>query len=210
MTTTLPGSTTPPQLPRRRGRGTLVVLALVVVLLGAGIAVAITSRGGSDTDRISILDGPDGTKPKTEAEKVEEAYRNFRLADRKASEIPDPTSPLLAAYATGPQLKAAVDAIEKLRRDGQATQQVPNSISRTTVKVVSVDGDKARVTECSVSDGIVVRADTRKPAFDYPPGFVTTSLFTAEMVRENGSWKAWSITREQRWEGVGGCAVGQS
>ena len=210
MTTTLPGATIPPQAPRRRAWGALVIAALVAILLAAGVAVALSSRGGSDSGRISALDGPDGTKPKTEVEKVEEAYRNFRLADRRASEIPDPSSPLLAVYSTGPQLKAAVDAIEKLRRDGQATQQVPNSIGRTTVKVLSVEGDKARLTECSVSDGIVVRVDTRKPAYEYPPGFATTSLFIADMVRENGSWKAWSITREQRWEGVAGCAVVQS
>ena len=79
MTTTLPGSTIPPQAPRRRARRALVVVALVAILLAAGVAVVVSSRGGSDSDRISTLDGPDGTKPKTEAEKVEEAYRNYWL-----------------------------------------------------------------------------------------------------------------------------------
>lgn len=210
MTTTLPGATTPPQAPRRRARGPLVMVALVAILLAAGAAVAVSSRGGSDSDRISALDGPDGTRPKTEAEKVEEAYRNYWDANLKAAEVPDPASPLLAVYATGSQLQAAVSDVQKLKQQGQAIRRVPNSVARSTVTVSSVLGDQARLTECAVDDAIVVRVDTGKPAFEYPPGFATTTLFSAEMVREQGSWKVASLKRDQRWDGVAGCAVGRS
>jgi hypothetical protein len=182
----------------------------VLVLLAGAVAVAVATRGGSDSSRISTLDGPDGTKPLTEAQKVEEAYRNYLKADDAAVAIPDPASPLLSVYSTGPQLKAAVDALEKLRRDGLAARSVPNSIARHTIKVLSIDGDKARLTECSVDDGIVVHADTGKPAYDYPPGSAATHLYTVDLVREAGNWKVSFINADQRWQGVAGCAVGQS
>ena len=210
MTTTLPGSTIPPQAPRPRSRGPLVIVALVAILFGAGVAVAVSSREGSDSDRISTLDGPDGTKPKTEAEKVEEAYRNYWDANFKAGEIPDPASPLLGVYATRTQLQAAASDLEKLRQQGLAGRAVPNSIARRQITVASVQGDTARLTDCAVDDSIIVRADSGKPAYDYPPGKASTTLFTAEMVREGGTWKVASLNRDKRWEGVAGCALGQS
>jgi len=184
------------------------VAVLAVLLIAGAIAGLVVRSSGSSGLNIRL--GADGPTPKTDAQLVEEAYRHYLDADRRASEIPDPSSPLLPVYATGPQLKAATDAIEKLRQQGQATRQIPNSMGRTVINIVSVDGDKATLTECSVDDGIVVRSDNGKPAFDYPPGSVATFLFTAQMIREGGSWKVASLKKEQRWQGVAGCAVGQS
>lgn len=210
MTTTLPGSTIPPQAPRRRGRRRVFAAALVLILIAIGAAVAVSSRGGSDSNQISTLDGPDGTKLKTEAEKVEEAYRNYWDANFKAGQIPDPSSPLLGVYATRTQLQAAVNDLEKLRQQGLAGRQVANSIARRQVSVISLQGETARLTDCAVDDSILVHASSGAPAYDYPPGKASTTLFSAEMVRENGTWKVASLNRDKRWEGVAGCAVGQS
>ncbi len=209
MTTTLSGPTNPSEAQRRRRKGPVLLLVLVVLVLGAGIAGLALARD-SGSNGLDIFGGPDGTKPKTEAQKVEEAYRNYWDANFKAGEIPDPSSPLFFAYATDQQARRAASDLEELRQQGLAGRQVANSISRRQVSVLAVQGDTAQLTDCAVDDSIVVQADTGEPAFEYTPGKASTTLFNAQMVRENGSWKVASLTRQQRWEGVGGCALGQS
>lgn len=192
---------------RRNRRGPRLMLALVVVLVGAGVTLWGMAARDPGAEGVGGSNVGEPSKPQAEAQKVEDAYRSYWAANLKAGEIPDPSSPLLAAYATGSVLEAAVSDLEKLRREGHAIRQVPNSVARSMVTVASVEGGKASLTDCSVADGIVVRTDTGNPAFDYPPGFATTTLFSADMVLESGTWKVASLTRAQRWDGVAGCAV---
>jgi hypothetical protein len=211
MPPTASQATSSPRDERRRRRGSVkVAVAVVVVLLGLGIGALVVVSGDHNSDDPGALGGPDGTKPKTEAEKVEEAYRNYWAANFKAGAIPDPSDPSLAAYATGQQLQAAVSDLEKLRRDGVATRTVAGSVARRQVTVSSVSGDRARLQDCAVDDSILVRADTGKPAFDYTGSPAATTLFSADLVKEHGAWKVEALRRDRRWEGIAGCAIGQS
>ena len=197
-----------PPPPGRRSRSSLLLaLVLAVLIAGAGAAVLVTRDSSTkSTEDVATQ----ARQPKTDEEKIVEAVKNYFRVDDEAFEGPDPNHPLYPVYAAGPQLQAAVDAARKAQQQNQATRKPANSVTNQKVTVSSVDGDRARIRVCSVDDGIIVHADTGKPAYDYPPGFAVTALMTGEMVREAGAWKVWSLKQEQRWEGVAGCAVGQA
>lgn len=192
-------------------RALLVALVLVVLFAGAG-AAALVTRGGSSKEPSEDV-ATQASQPKTDEEKIVEAVKNYYRVDFEAFEGPngpDPSHPLYPVYAAGPQLQAAVDAVKKAKEQGLAGRHPANSITNQKVTVTSIDGDRARIRVCAVDDGIIVRADSGKPAYDYPPGSAVTALMTGEMVREAGVWKVWSLKQDQRWQGVGGCAVGQA
>jgi hypothetical protein len=180
------------------------------VILAAALIGAFTFFGGDGGSNGTHIDTTPQPPPMADEQQVKDTVENYFAASDKAYAIPDPAYPLLEVYATGAQLDADVAAISKLKDQGQATQTPPNSIKEDRVTVLLVNGDRARVEVCSISDGIVVDANTRQPAYDYPPGSSSTTQFTADLVREFGTWKVSVLTREQRWEGVAGCAGGQA
>jgi len=200
-----------PPPPSGRSRPSLVLALVIVVLLaGAGAAVVVT-RGGSSPEPSE--DVVTQAEPRTDEEKIVEAVKNYYRVDDEAFEGahgPDPNHPLYPVYAAGPQLQTAVDAARKAKEQGLAGRRPANSVSNQKITVTSIEGDRARIKVCSVDDGIIVRVDTGKPAYDYPTGFAVTALLTGEMVREGGSWKVWSLKQDQRWEGIAGCDVGQA
>ncbi|MFN2505461.1 MAG: hypothetical protein ABR540_14750 [Acidimicrobiales bacterium] len=202
----------PPPPPGGRHTRLLVALLAVIVLAGAAVAGVLLTRDDSTSSTDEVI--ADGQRaPKTEEEKIVEAVKNYYRVDDEAFQEPggpNPNHPLYPVYAAGPQLQAAVDAAAKAKAEGIASRQPANSITEQRVTVVSIDGDRARIRVCSIDDGIIIRSDTGKPAYEYPPGYVVTALYTGEMVREGSAWKIWSLKREQRWEGVTGCAVGQA
>ena len=198
-----------PPPPRSDGRRYLVAGLVVLVLLAGAVAAVLVTRGNSSTSSSEDL-ATEARQPKTDEEKIIENVKNYFRAHDEALVGPDPNDPLLPVYATGTALQQAVDAVRKAQQQNLATRVPPNSITRQQVTVVSVNGERAQIRVCSVSDGYLVHADTGKPAYDYPPGFAVTGLWTGDMARESGTWKVSTITREQRWEGVAGCAVGQA
>jgi hypothetical protein len=201
----------PPPPPRRRGRGWVLVAILAVAgLIGAGVVAVVVAGdnpGPGPADDVVTEGRP---APKTEEQKIVEAVTNYFRVDDEAFEGPDPNHPLYPVYATGPAPQQAVDAVRKAQQQNIATRSPANSITEQRVTVLSINGDRAQISVCSIDDGQIVHADTGKPAYEYPPGHATTSLYAAEMAREGGTWKLWSLKREQRWEGVAGCAVGQA
>ena len=69
--------------------------------------------------------------------------------------------------------------------------------------MIEIDGDRAVVQECVVSDGVVVRRDTGEVVNDE----VNTHNVQAELTRVDGVWKVSSARLLQRFEGVAGCAL---
>lgn len=200
----------PPPPSGRSRRPLALALVIVVLLAGAGAAVMV-NRGDSSPEHSEDVAAQ--AQPKTDEEKIIEAVKNYYRVDFEAFEVPngpDPNYPLYPVYAAGPQLQAAVDAVRKAKEQGLAGRHPANSITNQRVTVTSIDGDRARIRVCAVDDGMIVRADTGKPAYDYPPSSAVTALMTGEMIREAGAWKVWSLKQEQRWQGVAGCAVGQA
>ena len=194
--------------PPGRGRRRSLLAALVVLVLIAGaVAAVLTTRDGRSTSSSEDL-ATEAQRPKTDEEKIVENVKNYFRVDNEAIEGPDPNHPLYPVYATGPALQQAVDAVRKAQQQNLAAVSPANSIAEERVTVVSVNGDRAQIRVCRIDDGEIVHADTRKPAYDYRPGHASTSLYVGEMTREAGTWKVWSLKREQRGEGVAGCALG--
>lgn len=198
-----------PPPPGGGGHRSLVAALVVLVLLAGAVAAVLVTRDGSSTSSSEEL-ATEAQRPKTDEEKIVENVKNYYRVDDEAFEGPDPNHPLYSVYAAGPQLQAAVDAARKAQQQNLAGRKPPNSITEQRVTVVSIEGDRARIRVCDIDDGQIVRADTGKPAYDYPPGFVVTALMTGEMIRESGTWKVWSLKQEQRWEGLAGCAIGHA
>lgn len=199
----------PPAPGRRHGRLLAAVLAVAVLVAGAIATVLLTREDPtSETADDVVTEGP--RTPKTEEEKIVEAVKGYYRVDDEAFQGPHPDDPRYSIYAAGPQLEAAVQAARRAKDQGLAGRIPANSRSEQRVTVLSIDGDRARIRICEIDDGIIVRADTGAPAYNYPPGFAVTALMSGEMVRESGAWKIWSLKQEQRWEGVAGCAVGQA
>ena len=202
----------PPDLqgppPSRSRRSLVVALVLAIVLMGAGVAVFLTRDSSPSASPQGV--SSQGTQPKTDEQKIVDAVKSYYKVDDEAFRGPDPDDPRYTLYATGPQLQAAVDAARKAKAQGLAGRKPANSITDQKVTVVSITGDQAQIRVCSVDDGYIVKADTGKPAYDYPPGFAVTALMSGQMVRDNGVWKLYTLKQDQRWDGVAGCAVGQA
>lgn len=202
--------TGPPQPPQHRGlrsRTALLIGASVIVLVA--ILVVVTSLVDEPGRLPAEIDTSPQSAPKTEEQKVVESVEGLFKARDDAGAIPDPGYPLLAVYATGALLQADVGDVQRLKDKGLAVELPANSITEERVKVVAINGDLAQVEVCSIDDSIIVHAGSREPAYEYPPGFAVTHLYALEMVRQFDSWKVAGLTRQQRWEGVAGCAVGQ-
>lgn len=199
----------PPSPPGRGVRSrTALLIGLAVVVLAAVVVGTIAFTGGSD--EVPDLGPIDRSAPPptlSEEQKVTDALQKFFQYRDQAGAIPDPTFPLLSVHATGAELRSDVAAIQELKDQGLAAQRPPNTISEDRVTDVVIEGDKARATVCSISDGIVIHVDTGKPANDYPPNFAVTQLSKPELVREFGTWKVEFLNPGERWEGVAGCAV---
>ena len=198
-----------PPPPGRGRRRSLVAALVVLVLLAGAVAAVLVTRDNSSTSSSEDL-ATEAQRPKTDEEKIVENVKNYFRVDNEALEGPDPKHPLYPVYATGPALQQAVDAVRKAQQQNLAGRSPVNSIAEQRVSVVSINGERAQFKVCTIEDGYLVHADTGKPAYEYPPGFAVTGLWVGEVVREGGTWKVWSLKREQRWEGVAGCALGQA
>lgn len=198
-----------PPPPGRDGRRYLVAAMVVLVLLAGTVSVLLVTQDDSSTSPSEEM-ASESQRPKSDEEKIVENVKNYFRAHNEALVGPDPNDPLLPVYATGPALQQAVDAVRKAHQQNLAAISPPNSVTEQRVTVMSISGDRAQIRVCAIEDGEIVHADTRKPAYEYAPGHASTGLWTGEMAREAGTWKVWSIKREQRWEGVAGCALGQA
>ena len=194
-----------------------VVGLVVVALLAAGVVAVLA--GGSEEPEVGLPPPPATSAPApTEADRVLSAYRNAVKAGDEAMAIPDPDYPLLFAYTTNPQLDGLRASIRNFRENGLAMRAPADSASDQRPKVVSIDGDRARLESCELEDGYMVRISDDQPmGIDAkgqivpadPGGRKNTHLFAVEMVRDQGAWKLSRITPQQKWEGVAGCWVGQ-
>jgi hypothetical protein len=141
-----------------------------------------------------------------EREQVEQevltAYIAAREAELTASEVADPSLPLLEMTHTGAALQATRDSLEAFRTTGRVGRDAPNSVFERRAAVVSVDGDSSSVRDCTVDDRQIVVAASGEVVND----LVATVLFQGTMVIEGGSWKLASLSVEDEWEGIAGCA----
>lgn len=210
---------TPPGVePHRSRRGIYLLVGLLLAAIGAVVALVVLQRSGGGDDAALPVD-PAAPPPtaQTEEERIVAAYKSYNKASDEAMGLADADYPLLSIYGTNPHLDALRAYIRELRDNGLAMRTPPNSTGEARVTVLSIDGDGAALTVCSIDDGYMVRGADGQPLgvaaggelvpID-PAGTQATSLFAVRMVRDFGAWKVSSVNQEQRWEGVAGCAVG--
>lgn len=127
-------------------------------------------------------------------------YWDARFAANSGT--PNPNDPALRQYATGAQLDAVLAETQTNLDQGLAFRRAANPADIQRVTVVEVNGDRAVVQECVVSDGVIVQRDSGEIVNDE----VTTHNVRGEMQRVEGVWRVSSAQLVQRWEGVAGCA----
>ena len=139
-----------------------------------------------------------------EKDEVIARYIGYWDARRAANEsTPDPSDPALPEFATGPQLETVLNETRANLERGVAFRPAATPVSIQRVTVIELDGDRAVVQECVVSDGVVVRRDTGEVVDDS----VATHNVRGTLARIDGVWKVASAEIVQRWEGVAGCAL---
>lgn len=159
-----------------------------------------TTTTTTTTESAPATNAP-GTSPEQEVIDRYLGYWNARFEAN--SGVPNPDDPALREYATGEQLDAVVAETQANLEDGLAFERAaePHDVQRVTV--IEIDGDRATVQECVVSDGVVVRRDTGEVVNDD----VNTHNVQAQMQRVDGVWKVSTARLLQRFEGVAGCAL---
>lgn len=207
-----------PLAPRAGGANWLTALVVAVVLVVAacsdddGQSASSTSSTTSSSPATTSTTTSTTTTPETTdgADTLEQElidrYTTFWEVRFEANQAPpNPDDPRLAEYATGAQLENVIDETQRNLDDGVALRRPEDSVARSTVRVVEVDGDEATLQECVVDDGIVYRIDTGEVVNDT----VATHSVQATMRKVDGIWKVAEAALLQRWEGVAGCALAE-
>lgn len=146
------------------------------------------------------------TAPGTTAEQeVIDRYVGYWKARFEAnSGTPDPDDPALRDFATGAQLDAVIAETQSNLDDGLAFKRAAKSHDFQKVTVTKVDGDRAVVQECVVSDGVIFKRATGEIVNDK----VSTHNVRGELLRVDGVWRVSEARLLQRFEGVAACALG--
>ena len=135
---------------------------------------------------------------------VTDRYLAFWAARAEANaNPPNPDHPRLADLATGAQLANVIAETTERRDQGLALRPASPSVAERHVEVISIDGDRAELNDCSVNDGVVYRVSDGSVVDDS----VVTRNVAATMVRVDGQWRLESARVLQFWEGVAGCAL---
>ena len=201
----------------------LVVAALAFLVVGCGdddepAASTTTSSIGTSTSTSSTTTTPESesttttadetpatTAPRTTPEQeVIDRYVGYWNARLEAnSGTPDPADPGLPAFATGAQLKAVIEETQSNLDEGLAIRQADDPHDFQKVTVVELEGDRAVVQECVVSDEVIYRRASGEVVNDV----VATHNVQGELQRVDGVWKVSSARLLQRFEGVAACAL---
>lgn len=143
-----------------------------------------------------------GTTPEQEVIDRYIGYWNARFEANSGT--PNPDHPALAQFATGAQLDSVVEETQSNLDEGLAIRQADDPHDFQNVTVVELEGDRAVVQECVVSDEIIYRRDSGEVVNDV----VATHNVRGELQRVDGVWKVSSARLLQRFEGVAACALG--
>ena len=202
----------------RRSGGLLITLALTLILPSVACSGDDAGTLPATTSSVRSSTSPSTTStPTTEASAASSSTPSGRTREDEIiaryvgywdarfdanSGTPDPNDPALRQYATGAQLDAVLAETQTNLDQGLAFRRAANPADIQRITVVEVNGDRAVVQECVVSDGVIVQRDSGEIVNDE----VTTHNVRGEMQRVEGVWRVSSAQLVQRWEGVAGCA----
>ena len=166
-----------------------------------------TTEPDSGSTTTTTADGsPPTTAPGTTPEQeVIDRYIGYWNARFEAnSGTPNPDAPGLREFATGAQLDAVVEETQSNLDGGLAIREADDPHDFQKVTVVEIDGDRAVVQECVVSDEVIFNRESGEVVNDV----VATHNVRGELLRVDGAWKVSSARLLQRFEGVAACALG--
>ncbi len=132
------------------------------------------------------------------------AYQGYWRAYQVANDPPSLFHPDLRRYATDEVYAATFRATQVNQLSGRALRRPSHSRTVHRAEVVSLAPGRAVVRDCAVDDLLVVEIATGAVLDDR----VVSRRGIATLVLEDGLWKVARTSVEQRWEGVGGCALG--
>ena len=196
---------------------TLGTSLVVMVLLGAACDSGdddAAGGAGSDADRTTttvaeaattILPETTTTAAPTPEEEVLATYQGYWAAVNDAFSPPEvnPESPGLRQYATGDVLPGIVKSAEDARAESHVVRIPEGGQYSHRAEVLSIEDNTATVRDCNIDDSVLETAGTGEVLDDE----VSTKLYVAMLVREDGQWKVAVLDRANGWEGVAGCAL---
>jgi hypothetical protein len=162
------------------------------------VTTRVDGGGGvMSTTVLEVVTGP-------ETQEVVDRYLGYWEARFDANAgVPNPDDPRLAEFATGRQLDQVRTETRANLDQGLALRAAADPANLQRVTVASLNGDRAVVQECAVSDDVVFRRDTGQIVNDS----VVTYNVRGELERVQGVWRVAAVTLVQKWQGVAGCAL---
>lgn len=155
-------------------------------------SAASTSTTSPGTSSASSTDvGADVTK----------AYLAYWDMYLRVNNPPSPDDPQIAQLTTGPALPALRDVIVTNRAQGLVLQAPPGGPGPHTVRLQSIDGSVAKLSDCAVDNLEVVRASSGEVVNKT----IVTKLISAVLVNDAGRWKVSQYDFLKRWDGVTSC-----
>ncbi len=201
LTSRVRGRSLPPNQERRASRALLVCLLFLAGCSEDGNNVAGPTTTATAAPRPSPTTAP-AQDPLTAD--IVGRYKRFWEARFDANQPPaDPDAAALREYATGQQLDQVVNEARNNLENALALRRPNEAPGRSSVELITVDGDQAIVRECVVDDEVVYRHTTGEVV----NAAVETNSVEATMRRVGGVWKLETTRLLQRWEGVAGCAL---
>ena len=201
-----------PRCPRSGLTTCVIALALAAVACADPATTATANQGQSSTSSMAtgsatseVTTSPSSSPPAGQSLEDEIIARYIGYWDARFaanSGIPNPDDPALREYATGAQLDAVLAETQTNLDQGLAFRSPASPADIQSVTVVEVNGDRAVVQECVVSDGVIVQRDSGEIVNDE----VTTHNVRGDMQRVEDEWRVSAAQLVQRWEGVAGCA----
>lgn len=211
---------------RSRSRSSYAVRAPLLALLGALTLTACDSQTGPSvegsvpeaaapatspdaaSDPPSSPSAPSAPPPVTEESEeaaVLAAYQSYWDTYFRANQDPpQATYEDLERVAAGAALETVRSSTFSYRETGRVFRRPEPSVVEHRAEVIEVAGDTATVRDCYIDDAWIETVATGERANEG----VGTQLSIAQMVRGGGAWKVSTLTVEESWEGVAGCAAG--
>lgn len=211
---------------RFRSRSSYAVRVPLLALLGALTLSACDSQTGpsvegSVPETVAPATSPDApsdppsspgtpSAPPSVTEESQEAavlaaYQAYWGTYFRANQNPpQATYKDLEQVAVGAALETVRSSTFSYRETGRVFRRPDPSVVEHRAEIIELAADTATVRDCYLDDAWIETVATGERANEG----AGTQLSTAQMVREGGAWKVSTLTVEESWEGVAGCAAG--
>jgi len=182
--------------------GAAVAVLSLAAGCGGGAGGAAPPPPTDEPPTTTTEPAPPPSSVASEEDAVLAAYQGYWDTWLVANDPPNPNHPDLERFASGAALARDKEVISHNRSVGERYRLPLNSVSQHRAVVVEMGDGIARISDCSIDDGIVVAHGSEFVLDDS----ITTFVWEATLVFEDG-WKVSELHMVEQSEGVSGCAV---